>query len=326
MKINNLLLITLLVVVTVAAPLVFEPSSSYVISFLFTAFIYIALAESWNLVGGFTGQVSLGHHAFFGIGGYVVAIAWLKGFIGYLDPLGFLAAGCVAAIVAVLIGIPLLSKLRGDYFALGTLGLGEILRISTIRGQDLTGGSTGLMLDASQFNTMMPHYYIALFFAVLAIAVIHFMTKSYIGLALVAIREDEVAAEANGISILSFKVLVFAVAAAIAALCGGLQVYYIFTIEPQGFYNLNWTVYPLLMCVMGGAGTIRGPLIGALFLTFVFEIAKFFLPTLHPLISGGLIILTIIFLPDGMLRLKDVRILSLCNKALKSFTIHNKER
>lgn len=303
---KGLPLIIFAVAAAAAVPLVFNPATSYLVTFLFTAFTFVALAESWNLVGGYAGQVSLGHHAFFGFGAYVVAIAWSRHLIGYLDPLGFLAAGCGAAVLAVLVGMPLLSKLRGDYFALGTLGLGEILRISTIRTEPLTGGSTGLLLDASRFTTMTPHYYIALFLAVFAVAVTRYITKSRIGLALIAIREDEAAAEASGVSILGFKVFVFAVGAFIAGLCGGLQAYYLFTVEPQGFYNLNWTIYPVLMCVLGGAGTLSGPVIGAIFLTLLFEAAKFFLPTIHPLFSGLLIILTIVFLPDGLVGLKEV--------------------
>ena len=126
-KINGTQLVTWVVVALAAAavPIFFSAETSYVVYFLFMSFMYVALAQAWNLVAGYTGQVTLGLHAFFGLGAYVIAISWSRGFIGYLDPLGFIAAGCGAAILAVLIGIPLLSKLRGDYFALGTLGLGE---------------------------------------------------------------------------------------------------------------------------------------------------------------------------------------------------------
>lgn len=131
-----------------AVPLVFDPETSYTVYFLFMAFLYVGLAQAWNLVAGYTGQVSLGHHAFFGLGAYVIAMAWSRGLIGYLDPLGFFLAGAAAALLAVLVGIPLLSKLRGDYFALGTLGLGEILRLVTIQGKSLTGGPTGIVLPS----------------------------------------------------------------------------------------------------------------------------------------------------------------------------------
>ena len=287
-----------------AVPLVFDPEKSYVVYFLFLAFTYVALSQSWNLVAGYAGLVSLGHHAFFGVGAYVIAILWSREYIGYLDPIGMLAAGCGAAILAIVIGIPLLSKLKGDYFALGTLGLGEILKTYTIQGRGFTGGPSGIMLPSSSFTTIVPHYFIALFLAALAIGVTYYMTRSRIGLALVAIRDAEMAASASGINILKFKVLAFAAAAFIVGMCGALQAYYIFQVEPQGFYSLTWTIYPVLMCAMGGAGTLSGPVIGAIFLAAAFEVAKYFVPTIHPIFSGLLVILVIIFLPKGLTGLK----------------------
>ena len=301
-------LIIAILIVLFLVPVVLDPQSSYVVFFLFLAFIYVALAQSWNLVAGYTGQVSLGQHAFFGLGAYVIAIGWSRGFFGYLDPLGMIAAGVFAAALGVLVGIPLLSKLKGDYFALGTLGLGEILRLLIIQGGELTAGPTGIFLPSSSFAGMVPYYFISLFLAVLAIAVTYYMIKSRLGLALIATRDDETAASAIGINILKFKVLAFAVGAFLAGLCGALQAYYIFHVEPQGFFSLNWTLYPVLMCILGGAGTISGPVIGALFLAAAFEVAKLYLPEIHPIFSGLLIILVIIFLPNGVIRVNLRRI------------------
>jgi branched-chain amino acid transport system permease protein len=287
-----------------AVPFVFDPEKSYVVYFLFMASLYVTLAQSWNLVAGYTGQVSLGHHAFFGVGGYVVAILWSRHLIGYLDPIGMVLAGVAASLLALLVGIPLLSKLRGDYFALGTLGLGEIMRLLTIQLGAFTGGPMGILLPSSSFGTIVPHYFIALLLAVIAIAATFYMVKSRIGLALVSIREDEAAAEASGINVLTFKVLSFAVAAFLAGVAGAILAYYIFTVEPQGFYSLNWTLYPVLMCVLGGAGTMTGPIIGGLLLTAVFEVARYFLPEIHPIFSGLFIILAIMFLPTGIMGLR----------------------
>jgi len=287
-----------------AVPLVLDPETSYLVFLLFSAFIYVALTQAWNLVAGYTGQVSLGNHAFFGLGGYIIAIGWSRGIIGYLDPFGMLLAGCGAAILGIVVGIPLLSKLRGDYFALGTLGLGEILRLITIQGKALTAGPTGIFLPSSSFTSIVPYYFIALLLALLSIGVTYYMINSRIGLALVATRDDEAAAAAIGINILKFKVLVFAVGAFLAGLCGALQAYYIFHVEPQGFFSLKWTLYPVLMCILGGAGTLTGPVVGAVFLTAAFEVAKYYLPEIHPIFSGLLIILVIMFLPNGLVRLQ----------------------
>ena len=120
-----------------AVPLVLDAETSYVVFLLFSAFIYVTLTQAWNLVAGYTGQVSLGNHAFFGLGAYIIAIGWSRGVIGYLDPFGMLLAGCGAAMLGVLVGIPLLSKLRGDYFALGLWGLERYCGLSRFREKRL---------------------------------------------------------------------------------------------------------------------------------------------------------------------------------------------
>lgn len=285
-------------------PLILNTETSYIIYFLFMAFTYLALSQSWNLVAGYTGQISLGQHAFFGLGAYVVAIGWIRGFTGYFDPLGIFLSGLIPAILAVAIGIPLLSKLKGDYFALGTLGLGEIMRVMFIQGRALTGGSGGLMLKSSVYTSMTPYYYSALLLAIFATATTYFMINSLTGLALMAVRDDETAAAANGIHVLKYKVLAFTVGAFIAGLCGSLQAFYLFHIHPMNFFGLNWTLYPILMCIIGGVGTITGPIIGAILLSALFEIAKIWLPEIHPIFSGALIIAAIMFMPNGLIRLK----------------------
>jgi branched-chain amino acid transport system permease protein len=284
-----------------------DTEASYLIYFLFLAFTYIALSQSWNLIAGYTGQISLGHHAFFSIGAYVTGMVWIHDVTGtgyYFDPLTMFLSGLGSAVFAVAIGIPLLSKLRGDYFALGTLGLGEILRVLFIKGGSFTGGAVGLILPSGVYSSMMPYYFTGLFLAFLATAVTYAVVRSPIGLALEAIREDEMAASASGVHILKYKVLAFALSAFLAGLCGSLQAYYLFHIHPEGFLNLNWTLYPILMCVLGGIGTILGPIIGAVFLTAVFSLANIYLPEIHPIFSGALIIVVMLFLPDGVMRLK----------------------
>ena len=106
---------------------------------------------------------------------------------------------------------------------------------------------------------------------------------------------------------MKYKVFAFAVGAFIAGLCGSLQAYYLFHIHPLGFYDLNWTLYPILMCVLGGSGTIIGPVIGAVFVTALFTWANIYLPEIHPIFSGALIILVMLFLPEGIMQLKKRR-------------------
>jgi len=297
----------------IVLPFVLDTESSYLIYFLFQTFIYIALSQSWNLIAGYTGQVSLGHHAFFSIGAYVTGMLWIhdvtkSGY--YFDPLTMFLSGLGSAVLAIAIGIPLLSKLRGDYFALGTLGFGEILRVLFVKGGRFTGGAVGLILPSGVYSSMKPYYFTGLLLALISTALTLAMIRSRIGLALGAIKEDEMAAAATGVHILKYKVLAFAASAFVAGLCGSLQGYYLFHIHPEGFLSLNWTLYPILMCVIGGVGTLIGPIIGAVLMTAVFSLANIHLPEIHPIFSGAFVILVMLFLPDGVIRLKVKRKLS----------------
>jgi branched-chain amino acid transport system permease protein len=282
-------------------PFLVDAERSYMVYFLYSTFIYVALAQGWNLAGGYTGQVSLGQHAFFGIGCYMTAITWRAGLTGYLDPLAMLMSGMGAALVAIAIGLPLLAKLRGDYFALGTLGLGEILRVIAINGGHITEGVAGISLPSSAYLSMMHYYFIALLIVLIALAVLWLMTRSNIGLALIAIREDETAAAANGIGTLKYKILAFAAGAFVTGLCGSLNAYYMFHIHTGGAFNLNWVIVPILMAILGGAGTFWGPILGAFILAGVFELANIWMPALHPIFSAAFIVLVALFLPDGII-------------------------
>ena len=280
---------------------------NYLFFYLFLVFVHITLAQSWNLVAGYTGQISLAQHAFFGIGGYttaVVSTTLLADGHFYFNPLTMLASGVAAAVFAVAIGTPLLSKLAGDYFALGTLGFGEILRVALVKGGSLTGGSFGISMSSAPFATLAPHYWVGLLFAVAATVLVYALVRSRIGLALMAIREDPLSAAANGVDVLFFKVLAFAVGGFLAGAAGSLYAFYIFSVSPGGFLSLNWTLYPILMCVMGGSGTIFGPVIGAFVMTAVFSAANVWLPSAHPILSGGLIIVVMLFMPNGILRMR----------------------
>lgn len=284
-------------------PILLDPEESYLVYFLFMTYIYMTLATSWNLVAGYAGQASFGQHAFFGLGAYLMALAWKGGIAGFLDPRAFLISGAGAAFLALLIGLPLLNKLRGDYFALGTLGLAEILRVLFTQGGELTGGPVGLMLPSSAYGSLRPYYWIALATALASLWMVKGVMGSRIGLALVAIREDEQAAAANGIHVLGYKLLAFALGALFTGVCGGLYGYYLFHIHPMGFFSLNWGLLPVLMTLLGGVGTLAGPIVGALLLSGAFELASLYIPEIHPIFSGAFIILVTLFLPRGIMNL-----------------------
>jgi len=305
-------------VIVVAAlallPLLPGAVDSYAFSFLFFVFIYAIMAQGWNLVAGFGGQISLGNHAFFGLGAYTTAILWSGNYlwgslyetyprIYYFDPVTMVLGGVVAALAAVLVGMPLLSKLRGDYFALGTLGFGEIVKVMFINGGDFTGGAFGLVAPASTFDTLRPHYLVGLGLVVGVALAIRTLMRSRYGLALIAVRDDEMAASANGIDTLRVKVAAFAGSAFIAGLAGSLYTYYIFHVGPDSVFDLDWMLLPLMMTVVGGTGTLLGPILGAFVMYAVFDLARIVVPDYHPVISGLTIILAMLFLPKGLMRI-----------------------
>jgi branched-chain amino acid transport system permease protein len=304
----------LMAALLVFVPFVSDSEKSYLVFFLFLTFCHIVLSQGWNLVAGYTGQISLGTHAFFALGAYTTAMLWhFKAFGAvnyYFNPAVMIASGLVPLIFAILIGTPLLSKLHGDYFALGTLGFGEILKVAFVKGGSFTGGPIGIVLPSGLYSTMKPHYWMALFLALAATGVVYYMARSRVGLALKAIREDEMAASSSGIHILKYKVLAFAVSAFLIGTCGSVYAYYLFHVSPEGFLILRWTLYPVLMCVIGGSGTVLGPIIGSLVMTGVFTATNIYFPSVHPIFSGVIIILVMLFMPNGIVRLWEKRALS----------------
>ncbi|CDX51467.1 Inner-membrane translocator [Mesorhizobium plurifarium] len=304
-----------IVVIAALALLPFLPGAvdAYYFSFLFFVFLYAVMAQSWNLVAGYGGQISLGSHAFFGLGAYTTAILWSGNYlwgslydshpnIYYFDPVTMLLGGFVAALAAVLIGLPLLSKLHGDYFALGTLGFGEIVKVIFVNGGDFTGGAFGIVAPASSFDTLRPHYWVGLGLMVATALAIRALMRSRYGLALIAVRDDEMAASANGIDTLKVKVAAFAGSAFIAGVAGSLYTFYIFHVGPDSVFDLDWMLLPLMMTVVGGTGTLLGPILGALVMYAVFDLARIVVPDYHPVISGLTIILAMLFLPRGLMR------------------------
>ena len=211
-------------------------------------------------------------------------------------------------VLAILIGMPLLRRLRGDYFALGTLGVGEILKVFFIKGGDFTGGSAGLRMPSSVFVSMKPYYWTGLFLAVFSIALVYILTRSRIGLALKAIREDEDSAAAHGINVLKFKVFSFSMGAFLSGICGSLYAYYLFHINPESVLKLTWGLYPILFCVIGGNGTIMGPVVGAFFMTGLFFLAEMYFAEINPILAGLLIIIVMKFMPGGLMGLLSAKL------------------
>jgi branched-chain amino acid transport system permease protein len=256
-------------------------------------FLAVALAQSWNLLGGYAGQITLGHAAFFGIGALLTRMLWVSGMPLYL---ALLAGAVLATAFGVLIGIPAF-RLRGAYFAIATLALAEILRITV--GNVMPEISTIPAAALAAYNT--PHrYYLTLALAILSVVVVAWLVRSRIGLGMQAVREDEIAAEACGVGAFRHKLLALAVSTALVGLTGGAFAYYHVSYYPQHAFSPIWTFDAVLIVFIGGVATIHGPVLGALFYVIVKELLAVQLVELHLLIFGALFVLVVLFFPGGL--------------------------
>jgi branched-chain amino acid transport system permease protein len=256
-------------------------------------FLAVTLAQSWNLLGGYAGQITLGHAAFFGLGALVTRMLWAHGVPLFLA----VAAGAlVATAFGILIGVPAF-RLRNAYFAIGTLGLAEILRITV--GNLMPEISTIPAAALASYN-IVPRYYLTLALAVLCVAVVALLVRSRVGLGMQAVREDEAAAEASGVGAFRHKLLALALSTALAGLAGGAFAYYHVSYYPQHPFSPVWTFDAVLIAFIGGVGTVHGPVLGALFYVILKEMLAVQLVELHLLIFGVLFILVVLFLPGGL--------------------------
>lgn len=280
--------------VIVLALLPLFTQSRAILNWGFLLLLYAALAQSWNLLGGFGGQVNLGHAAFFGLGAIVTRILWLGG-----QPLwvALLAATAVATGMGVLVGAPSL-RLRGPYFAIGTLAIAEILRITT---GTLFPEVSPLPTSILATYGLSPRYYLALGLAILVTAVAWWLTRSRFGYGLAAVREDEGVAEAIGVSVFPHKLGAFVLSSFFAGIAGGVYAYYHVSFYPAFVFSPLWTFDPLLITFLGGVGTIWGPVVGAVFFLVLQEVLALRLGELHLLIFGVIFVVVVIALPGGFM-------------------------
>jgi len=260
-----------------------------------------ALAQAWNLIGGYTGYPAFGNVTFFGLGGYATAILMAKLKVDFVPAV--IVGGVVAALYATLLGFPVL-RLKGHYFSIATLGIAEATREVIANWSDVTGGGTGITLPISplrpqQFNQTM--YFAMLFVFVGSVLLTYVVTRSKLGYGMVAIREDEDAAKSLGINTTLFKVAAFALSALVAGLVGGVYAYWNSSLIPEDAFNIDYTLRAILITIVGGPGTLFGPALGAI----AFEFLRNFLwdrfPGLQFTFLGLMMVLVIIFMPKGVM-------------------------
>lgn len=265
------------------------------LSWGFLVLLYIALAQSWNLLGGFAGQINLGHAAFFGLGVLATRLLWTGG-----TPIGWaLAAGTgVAAAAGVVIGAPAL-RLRGPYFAIGTLAVAEILRITAA---NVLPDIAALPPAALAAYRLAPRYYLALGLAAVTTGVAAWVARSRFGRGLVAVREDEDVAESIGVGAYAHTLAAFVLSSALAGAAGAVFAYYHVGFYPSFAFSPLWTFEPLLIAYLGGVGTVSGPIAGAILFLSLREVLALRLGELHLLVFGVLFIVIVVAFPGGILQ------------------------
>jgi branched-chain amino acid transport system permease protein len=285
----------ILVALTALALLPLARPRDDVINFVFLVLLSITLAQSWNIVAGYAGQVNLGHAAFFGLGALLTRALWTA---GTPVAVAMLAGALLATAFALLIGVAAF-RLRGAYFAIGTLALGEILR--TTVNNVLPEIST--LPAASIAGYRLSHrYYLALTLAAISVVAVAALASSRLGLGMRAIREDEEAAEASGVGALGLKLTALALSTGLAGLAGGLFAYYHISYYPSHPFGPHWTFDALLMTFIGGVGTLHGPVLGAVLYVLLKEYLAVRWVDFHLLIFGAVFVAIVLLLPGGLVQ------------------------
>jgi len=287
-----------LVVLAVFAALPLANPGPNTVRLLFVTLTLVAMSVGWNLLGGFCGQVSFGFAVFYGLGAYTTALS-ING--GIPPMLAFLLGAAVAAFASLLIGLPTF-RLKGPYFTIATIGVSEAVRV-VMTNVPWTGGASGYRIVEKVRFVQIHHYYTGLALAALAVGISILVRRSKFGLALIAVREDQDAASDLGVNPFTTKLLAHALGAALTGAAGGVYARYAAFIDPEGVFAFSTGVAILLMSIIGGIGTIWGPVIGAFVYGLIHEEVVAYFPQAHLLIFGTLLILIILFEPAGVLGL-----------------------
>jgi branched-chain amino acid transport system permease protein len=308
--------------------------SPYALHLMVLFFLSVIMGEAWNLIGGYGGQYSVGHAAYFGIGAYTVLV--LLQSRGIAPWWGLFPALALAVVVAAVVG-SITFRLRGPYFVLASIAVAEIFRLAALNWKDLTNGAEGILLSdvpplvvggvlVTDFVSKVPYYYMGLALAVTVVLVTVWFQGSKVGYYLQAIREDQDAANSLGIPLTLYKNVALVLSAIFTAWAGALYGLYVGFIDPATAVGLDISVQIVLTAIIGGIGTILGPVVGAALLVALSEalrsnvltdllvgiglvdptsaVGRFLRDNLshaHMLIYGILVALTILFMPDGVL-------------------------
>jgi branched-chain amino acid transport system permease protein len=289
-----------LIVLVLAAVLPFAGLSTYIMHILILVLMWTTIGMSWNLLGGYCGQVSFGHAAYFGVGAYTAGILYSK--LGVSPwwgmPFGIVTVGIFAFILGFIV-----LRLRGPFFALATLASGEVMRISAENLVDFTGGSLGIMIQERTWVEKTWYYYIILLVTAVTFLLVKKLIESKLGYYFVAIREDQDAAESLGINTTLYKTIALCLSGAITGIAGAFYTNYMGYIDPNVVFALHdISIITIMIVMVGGVATYWGPFVGALIMVVLAEVIRSipWLGTAHQTLFGILLIVIIIYLPNGI--------------------------
>ncbi|HEU5189532.1 MAG TPA: branched-chain amino acid ABC transporter permease [Methylomirabilota bacterium] len=282
--------------------------SSYAVTVFIFIFFYAYLGQAWNLVGGYAGQLSAGHAVFVGLGAYTSAMLSMT--LGLTPWLGMLVGGALAAALGALIAyLGFRFGLRGFYFVLLTVAFAEIGRIVALN-TDAVGGALGLYITFTgnprqfQFQDNRAYYYVALVMMLAATALVAALERRRFGEYLKAIREDENACEALGVDTFRYKLLAMVISSFLTGVGGTFYAYYLFSLQPNAVFGIPLSVEIMIRPIVGGAGTVLGPVLGSFILSPLGELSRMYLSQgawsgLHLIAYGVLLIAVVLFFPQG---------------------------
>lgn len=290
-----------LAVATVGLILLPGRANDYTVSLTLTVLLTVCMASSWNIISGFSGYTSFGHAGFFGIGAYTGALLVYHETVHWA--VAILLAGLMTTAIALVIGYPTL-RLRGPYFAITMLGLTELARIIVTAWESLTFGGSGVYLPILYARSdWLTNYYAMLVLAVVVVLISYTVGTSRFGLRLLSIRDDEGAAQAMGVSTTMHKLAAFGLSSFFPGAAGAIYARHTGYIDPLTVFAVIWSIRAIATSMLGGQGTILGPVIGAVALTLVSEQVWALEPNSYQMIFGGLIVLVVLFMPGGLISL-----------------------
>jgi branched-chain amino acid transport system permease protein len=290
--------LALVVLLGAAALAVPALGTEYALSFTIQVLIFVILAYSWNLIGGYAGYTHFGQVCFFGLGGYVGALLIQKAGIPWYF------AVPVAALSGIVLALPLgtaMLRLKGPYFAIGMFGLTRVMESFSLGFDSITQGGTGLYL--APLGNLRPVYYVLVAIAVVMVLGTWRLDNSRLGLKLLAIREDEQAADALGVRTTRLKIATFVVSAIAPATVGALNAVYLGFIDPPTAFSPVLELTTIAIVLLGGMGTVLGPLVGAIVLSVVNELLWARFPEYYLAMVGVLVLMAVLFMPRGIVNL-----------------------